>query len=284
MQAKTFNTFNYAYELPYFTRIFTAYRRNKYPIPPMLRFHGFKAAACGNSPAAMKHYLSLVYLPLEPSSEHISFGLNAEQWDMIVKCILVTTRSRSSQSEKRLYHKKAWAEVVTYRRDVVVVDTSSGKEMTLDRSAICMYHALIEFGIHGMSNYFRLVSRFCDSQAVFEWGMNWLVHGLYDRNLPLETLNFVFNSCIETLLAKKSPEKAWELAQKALPDFGSIQDKTWKLLFRHPEFLAEWKPEMKGPVMDALEIYMSKAERQLGVKWTGGEDGFHLPRGAEYGP
>ncbi|MCJ1423485.1 hypothetical protein MMC29_001369 [Sticta canariensis] len=282
MQAKTFNTFNYAYELPHFTRIFTAYRCNGHPLPPMLGFHGFKAAACGNSPAAMKHYLSLV--GLRPSGECLSLGLNADQWDMIVKCILVTTRTQSSQSEKRLYQKKAWAEVVTYRRDFVVPEMSSGKEMTLNTSAICMYHVLIIFGVHGMSNYFRLVSRFCDSQAVFEWGMDWLVHGLYDRNLPPETLNFVFNSCIQTLLAKKSPEKAWELAQKALPNFGTIQDKTWKLLFRHPEFLAEWKPEMKGPVMDALKIYMSKAERQLGVKWTGGEDGFHLPRGAEYGP
>ena len=41
---------------------------------------------------------------------------------------------------------------------------------------------------------------------------------------------------------------------------------------------------MKGPVMDALKIYMSEAERQHGVKWTVGVDGFHLPRGAEYGP
>lgn len=276
IREKTFSTFNYAYELPDFTSILEQFAQNELPIPRILMFHGLKAAACGNSPTTMRHYLSLY----RPQFQNISYRLDAKQWDMIVNCILVTTRSPPRQSEKTLRQKKVWAEVVIHEVVGTLIRMNSNqRRQQLGRASFFMYPILINFGYHGISNYFRLVSRFYESQAVFEQGMNYLVLGLYDRNLRPEALNFIFNSYIQILLAKNSPEQAWKLAQEALPKFGTVQGKTWKLLLRNPEVPAKWKPGMEKPVLDALERYMSKAERRLGVKWTGGEDGFHMPRG-----
>lgn len=276
LRTKTFETLDYANELPDYTRIFSRFVHAGLPIPQILMFHGLKAAACGNSPMAMRHYLSLFcpQFKIDPA-----YRIQSKQWDMIVNCILVTNRSPPGQSEMTLRQEKAWSEVVAYRKVRALIDMNSRREGIV--ASFSIYDIFIEFGIDGMSNYFRLVSRFCESQAIFEWGMNCLVLGLYDRKLPPATLNFIFNSYIQTLLAKKSPEQAWKLAQKALPNFGTIHDKTWKLLLWHPEHLAEWKPGMKNHVIRALERYMLIAEYQLGVKWTGGEDGFHMPRGED---
>lgn len=283
IRAKTSNPFKYAYELPGFTRIFRHFGHNGLPISRILMFHGLKAAACGNSPAAMRHYLLL----LRPQFRTPGYILDAKQWDMIVKCILVTTRSPPNRSEKTLRQKKAWAEVITHREEGISIGMKSRGRNT-KRAAFSMFDILVEFGVHGISNYFRLLSRFCESQDIFAEGMNYLVLGTADKipptKLPSTFTNFIFNSYVQTLLAKKSPERAWKLAQKARPEFGTIQDKTWKLLLRHPEFLPEWEPGMEIPVLNALESYMSEAERQLGVKWTGGADGFHMPRGEEHGP
>ncbi|MCJ1264943.1 hypothetical protein MMC22_004818 [Lobaria immixta] len=284
MRAKTLNPFRNAYELPGFTRIFRHFGHNGLPIPRILIFHGLKAAACGNSPAAMRHYLLL----LRPQSRTPGYILDAKQWDMIVKCILVTTRSPPNRSEKTLRQKKAWAEVITHREEGILTVMESRGKNRKRRAAFSMFEILIEFGVDGISNYFRLLSRFCESQDIFEEGMSYLVLGTSDKipptNLPSTITNFIFNSYLQTLLAKKSPKRAWKLAQEARSEFGTIQDKTWRLLLRHPEFLAEWKPGMEPPVMNALERYMSEAERHLGVKWTGGAHGFHMPRGEEHGP
>lgn len=267
-------SFTSAYELPDFTRIFERYVHYGFPISGNLLFHGLKAAACGNSPAAMRHYISF----------DSAFKVLPHHWDMIVKYILVTTRSPPSRSEESLRQKKAWAELLEFRGQETLTDIESSRDGMTRRISIGLYDLLIRFGEEGWSNYFRLLSRFCASRYIFDVGTDCLVLGIRDRDLPPATLNFIFNSYIQTLLAKKSPGRAWELAQKALPEFGTIQDKTWKLLLRHPEFLTHWNPDMKKPVTDALNRYMSKAERKLGVKWTGGEDGFHMPRGEENGP
>lgn len=281
MQDKSFNTFNYAHELPEFTRIFRLFVITALPVPRILMFHGLKAAACGNSPTAMMHYLLLYHQQLKADP---AYGLLSKSWSMIVKCILISTRPSPSRSEKTLRHQKAWTEVLTYRIDEPSLDINSSEEEILGRAGFSMYTILIEFGVPGLSNYFRLITRFCESLTIFEQGMNYLVLGRYDRNLSPTILNSIFNSFIQALIAKNSPEQAWKLAHKALPEFGAIQDKTWTLLFRYPEFLTEWKPGWENPVMVALERYMSQAERQLGVKWIEGEHGFlHMPRDEEPG-
>ena len=275
IRAKTFQTFSYADELPEFSRIFRQFSRHKLPIPPILMFHGLKAAACGNSPAAMRHYLSLLRL----QAGSVGFDLSAAQWNMIVTCILVTTRSPPNRSEMTLVQKKAWAEVITHGEDHVTI-MHGGKNKKIIR-CFSVYEFLGKFGFFGISSYFRLVSRFCGSQDIFKEGMAHLRGDRRHAPEPNEISNFNFNCRIQTLLSKKCPEKAWELVQNAGSMLGALQDKTWELLLRHPEYLTEWKPEMEKPVMDALERYMSKAERRLGVKWTGGADGFHVARREE---
>lgn len=275
IRAKTFQTFSYAYELPEFSRIFRQFSRHKLPIPPILMFHGLKAAACGNSPAAMRHYLSLLRL----QTGSVGFDLSAAQWNMIVTCILVTTRSPPNRSEKTLVQKKAWAQVITHREDHVTI-MHGGKNKKIIRY-FSVYEFLGKFGYFGISSYFRLVSRFCESQDIFKEGMAHLRGHCRRAPKRNKISNFNFNCRIQTLLSKKCPEQAWELVQNAGSMLGALQDKTWELLLQHPEYLTEWKPEMEKPVMDALERYMSKAERRLGVKWTGGADGFHVARREE---
>lgn len=236
-------------------------------MPLGLMYGGLKAAAWGNHPVTMKQYFTL----FNPVKRTVDFphSFDLKLWNEIFQAILVVARCTPRHDLEAWRLKKAqWAEVVTgWNTD----------ESSFARRERCIYDVLVNFGVRGLASYFRLVRQFCSTDAILRM---WLEHHLiYDTGgLPPNTLNFIFNSFIQLLLAKDDPKRAWEVARNTAPRFGAIQDKSWQLLLQHPEFFDRWIPGMDKFVVDALEKYASYVERQLGVRWTGGEDGIHVAK------
>lgn len=246
------------------TAIAELYQSVPLPVPLPVVIYGMKAAACANSPAAMESYLGF----LGSRAEEVTL----EDWELIMKQILVATRSMSRRNYKSFYQKRAWARIVT------------GWEMDRagrgPRRAFCMHDALRQGrnGTEGLGSYFRLMKRFCPAEGIFQI---WLKHHLSGGSSPgsrSTKLNYMFNSFIQALLAKRDPERAWKVAQTMEPRFGAIWDRTWKLLLQHPEHVGESIPGMNKAVLDALERYLFYVERQFGVRWVNGEDGFHVAK------
>ena len=236
-------------------------------MPLALLYYGLEAAAWGNHPAAMKQYFTVFDLAKQTVDFPRQIDLNL--WKQIFQAILVATRTTLCPGSEIWRRKRAqWIEVVTGW------NVEDARFVGRER---CIYDILLNFGVRGLAIYFRLVRQLCPTDMILRM---WLEHHLLDkfRDLPPDTLNFIFNSFIQLLLAKKDPMRAWKVAQNTAPRFGAIQDRSWQLLLRHPEFLDDWIPGMDKSVFDALEKYASYVERQLGVEWTGGEDGTHFVR------
>lgn len=258
------NASKHADSLRGLTAIAEFYQNVPLPVPLPVVIYGMKAAACANYPAAMESYLRF----LGSRAQQVPL----EDWELIMKQILVATRSMPRRTCKSFYQKRAWARVVTgWEMD------HAGRGPRLE---FCIHEALRQRrnGIEGLGSYFRLMKRFCPAEGILQL---WLINHLSDGSGPgshAAYLNYIFNSFIQALLAKRDPERAWKVAQTMEPRFGAIWDRTWKLLLQNPEHIGGSLLGMDKAVLDALERYMSNIERQFGVRWINGEDGFHVAK------
>lgn len=258
------NASKHADSLRGLTAIAELYQNVPLPVPLPVVIYGMKAAACANYPAAMESYLGF----LGSRAQQVPL----EDWELIMKQILVATRSVPRKTCNSFYQKRAWARVVTgWEMD------HAGRGPRLD---FCIHDALRQGrnGIEGLGSYFRLMKRFCPTEGILQI---WLIDHLSDGSGPGShpaNLNYIFNSFIQALLAKRDPERAWKVAQTMEPRFGAIWDRTWKLLLQNPEHIGGSLPGMDKAVFDALERYLFKIERQFGVRWINGEDGFHVAK------
>lgn len=246
------------------TAIAELYQSVPLPVPLPVVVYGMKAAACANSPMAMESCLEF----LGSRAEEVTL----EDWELIMKQILVATKSMPHRNYQYFYQKRAWARIITgWEIDRV----GQGPRRTF-----CMQDALSQRrnGKEGLGSYFRLMKRFCPADDIFQI---WLKHHLSDGSSPgsrSSNLNYMFNSFIQALLAKRDPERAWKVAKTMEPRFGAIWDRTWKLLLQHPEHVGESLPGMNKAVLEALERYLCYIERQFGVRWVNGEKGFHVAK------
>lgn len=258
------NASKHADSLRGLTAIAEFYQNVPLPVPLPVVIYGMKAAACANYPAAMESYLRF----LGSRAQQVPL----EDWELIMKQILVATRSMPRRTCKSFYQKRAWARVVTgWEMD------HAGRGPRLE---FCIHEALRQRrnGIEGLGSYFRLMKRFCPAEGILQL---WLINHLSDGSGPgshAANLNYIFNSFIQALLAKRDPERAWKVAQTMEPRFGAIWDRTWKLLLQNPEHIGGSLPGMDKAVLDALERYMFNIERQFGVRWINGEDGLHVAK------
>ncbi len=261
-------TCKHANTLRDFNAIIERFHRVQMNVPSAMMSHGLKAAALANSPAAMEQYVAII----GPRTRKPCFRKKIKliTWEMIVRHIIVATRSMPPGTWKTLYQKRVWAKVVT---GWDMGNAGRGKRQ------YSLYDALIQFGIQGLASYFHLMRSFCRVEDILQIWLKHELSVLSDANDRAETLNFIFNSYLQVLLAKNDPKRAWKVAQTTAHRFGAIQDRTWKLLLRYPEHIESWVPGMDKPIFDALEKYLFNIERQLGVRWTGGENGLHIAKG-----
>ena len=58
----------------------------------------------------------------------------------------------------------------------------------------------------------------------------------------------------------------------------ALERETLELLFTNPELTGKWTPDLGRPVKVELQRQLKEIEKLLGIKWKGGEDGFHKPK------
>ena len=89
------------------------------------------------------------------------------------------------------------------------------------------------------------------------------------------------NDTMKALIHKGFPELAWKLLHDLDWDVDDYRKDVWALLLDHPDHISQWKAGMDVPVVRKYEEYLQKVEEIFGVRWTGGENGIHVPAGED---
>lgn len=241
-------------------------QHDKLSIPPQLMFHAFKAAAAANSAFAVENYFRII--ESEFPKDHYEQKADLQPWGDIAERILLVNKGVRFRGWKGIRQQHGWIKAITGQ--------ATDRVRQSHRHA-AFYHVFLPFGIQGLKYYFRLLSRFCSSDVLFQdWQLTRKAYEA-DPSFFSQSIGFIIFSYVQLLIARGHPKQAWQVADES-SRLGVVDDKTWRLLLQYPEHLATWHQEMNKFVIPTLERNLKYIERQLGVMWTGGEDGCHVAK------
>ena len=141
-----------------------------------------------------------------------------------------------------------------------------------EQRAWCLYNLGPDLNPPYWDAYVQILCHFGTSEAIYkEWMFFQQKHGGCT-----EALNFT----VQSLVKLKDPEKAWALVYESEGAADSMSEETLELLLAYPQYAKAWKPRMNDPAVRMLEKQISKVEQQLGLRWEGGENGFHRTGGS----
>ena len=83
------------------------------------------------------------------------------------------------------------------------------------------------------------------------------------------------NPTIRATIRSGDVKGAWKIAHETENLVKDLEKDTLSLLLAHPEYLISWDPEMNEAALSMLEREIEKLEASFGVRWEGGEDGYH---------
>ncbi|MCJ1258869.1 hypothetical protein MMC24_006703 [Lignoscripta atroalba] len=84
------------------------------------------------------------------------------------------------------------------------------------------------------------------------------------------------NIFVQNMVMANDPGRAWQIIYESKGILDVLDDSTWSLLLDYPEFIIDWQPEMAAPVLKKYEDHLLRIEKAMGLKWSGGEIGFHI--------
>lgn len=83
------------------------------------------------------------------------------------------------------------------------------------------------------------------------------------------------NVTISALIRLGDPGRAWSIAYEAGDVIELVDPENLQILLAHPDCIKSWRPEMNQAALGMLDTEIQKIERLLGLRWEGGQDGFH---------
>ena len=177
-----------------------------------------------------------------------------------ISAILETSPGPQGDHWHDWYTKQQWLHVITgWNRN--------GTGELGERRAWCLYNLGPDLDVHCWNTYLELLCRFGTSNVIYsEWKLHQQSHVVLMESL---------NNTIQSLLKLKDPGKAWGVAYEFGNGAELINRETWELLLAHPQYIREWMPYMNGPALRMLENELCKVEGYLGLRWEGGENGYH---------
>ena len=87
---------------------------------------------------------------------------------------------------------------------------------------------------------------------------------------------FTVRDLIFALFANNDPKSAWGLANDSTLTQDEIINDVWERLLDHPELCPDWERVPEHWRMRKALKFLRKAEHELGITWTGGENGKHV--------
>jgi len=149
-------------------------------------------------------------------------------------------------------------------------------------------HGVRQVCIHDMTpasfepNYLSIIRRLSNADVVFDHWLQFKSTKLQitsqDEPKDLQhSQDQIIQAYIQNFIQADDPKRAWQVLEESGCRSDALGESTWDDLLEHPEYIGKWQDGMGERMLHKYDEYLSRIERILGVRWSGGEDGFHLP-------
>ena len=149
----------------------------------------------------------------------------------------------------------------------------------------CLYEFMKKDDLETWSDYISIIARLGDGDAIWkEWHRIKAESPfmLIGKNIDMmqraenELARAIVDRFARSLLKAKQPKRAWQLVQDFGFDSQMLSNPTWSELFDYPQYIDKWEPGMSELILRIYEKHVETIERDMGIRWSGGEDGCHL--------
>jgi len=228
-------------------------------------FRGLYFAVEARSTTAMKHYLQAISknkrnLKTIPWIQDILSSV--DRW---VATDLCTGWEGSRQRQELLVIITGWKEMGIQGPD--------------EMRQLCI-HDMIPASLEPV--YLSIIRKLANADSVFDHWLHFksteLQVALPSQPKDLEhSQNQIIQAYIQNLTQADDPKRAWQVVEESGSRFDDLGEPAQDALLEHPEYIGKWQIGMSGPMLRKYDEHLSRIEQSLGVRWSGGEDGFHIP-------
>lgn len=249
--------------LRFYNAVVSRLKRFHVPVGRLVGFRGIRFAAEARSTAAMKHYLQ--------ASSELGKPLKRNPWI-----------SRLLSSVER------WVETDPFagwegirRRQGLLVLMCGWRE-----SGIRGPHEIRQACIHDMiptsleSIYLSILRRIANADALFDHWLHLQTSEPWEGSSPKGVPPLqpqVIEAFVQNLIQAGDPKRAWQVVEESGCRSNDLGESTWDALLEYPEYVGKWQDGMSERMLRKYEQNLGRIEESIGVRWSGGEDGFHLP-------
>ena len=237
------------------------------------------------NPAALKQYLGKLQLPKADDSLAVSYFGGFFRY--IAPRLRKTQQRQFLTRSERIYDQQ-WLNVITGLPDNESIQNNAPREQSL-------YNLGPGLDFRHWGQYINAVRRILGPETAYlEFRRSKNQHAGQSALCESDSnfINWFLNPTILHLANGDDPKHAWELAQELENPSKDLQPRTWKALLAYPDYVRIWIPRMlpwlnvskleslDEQVMEAsapgkLEHELSRLEIDMGLVWSGGEDGYH---------
>ncbi|MCJ1412527.1 hypothetical protein MMC19_006622 [Ptychographa xylographoides] len=243
-------------------------KRFQVPLSEDMILYGIQLAGLAKSTAAMKKF---VELSLNPDLEHH------------LKLITITLRHFHKWADTECFDDPHGQRQKQQLGLILTGHKGRGTSGTMEREAGCVYHLMTARGGSIRWRYLDAVRKFSGTNALFEEWLDFNKSTLQMRKVvnhnqgDLEALQ-IWNKFIREFILAGDVPKAWRVVEESGLPFTEVSNSTWETMFEHAEQISEWHGVMEPRLLRRYYRLLRGIEYAMGIQWTGGEHGEHIPR------
>ncbi|KZF21735.1 hypothetical protein L228DRAFT_248464 [Xylona heveae TC161] len=159
-------------------------------------------------------------------------------------------------------------------------ESQSGIKDDLEAPGVSLRGFLDQRKSEVYGDYLDALARLKADEKVWQEWLRWERHEKGDRQKEgTQSTDPMPSLFAKSLLQAGDPRHAWMVVAEsaAHPALPVQRPSVWLDLLDYPEHMNVWPKGMDAVVLEKYDQLLSEIERVYGIKWTGGEDGSHIP-------
>ncbi|MCJ1295718.1 hypothetical protein MMC34_007282 [Xylographa carneopallida] len=132
-------------------------------------------------------------------------------------------------------------------------------------------------------DYLFILQKLCGTQTVFNEWLSLKGSPLWQEFSQVtgekaKVLKVVVNAFVQVLVDGKDLERAWKVIEDSGIRLSELSTISMNALLDYPESLKRWDDGMNDHLLRRYEEKIRRIEKEMGVYWSGGENGYHTLR------
>ncbi|MCJ1399049.1 hypothetical protein MMC11_002251 [Xylographa trunciseda] len=129
-------------------------------------------------------------------------------------------------------------------------------------------------------DYLLILQKLAGAQAVFDKWLSFKESPFWRESFEptggkATASKVIVDSFVQVLVHSKHVEWAWQVIESSGMKLSEFSRTSLSGLLDYPELIRRWEAGMNEHALRKYEEHILRIEEAMGIRWSGGEDGYH---------